>query len=147
MNSRFMLVLLLRAFGGVTCTALFAVFLPTRWMADTHAWLGLGDFPTAPITLYLARSLSALYAMLGGLVVLVSFDVVRYATIIRYMAYTTIGFGVLALGIDLSAGLPSYWTAYEGPGAVVVGVATLLLIRGVVRSGGSPAADCDARSG
>ena len=43
-------------------TALFAVFLPVRWMAETHEWLGLGEFPESPLVDYLTRSASLLYA-------------------------------------------------------------------------------------
>ena len=36
-------------------------------MAACHEAMGLGPFPDAPIVEYLARSVSAYYAMLGGL--------------------------------------------------------------------------------
>jgi len=46
--------------------ATVAVFLPVSQMAIMHRWLGLGEFPDAPITIYLARSTSLLYAMHGA---------------------------------------------------------------------------------
>ena len=60
--------------------------MPTTWIVATHKWLGLGDFPDAPITQYLARSISALYAIFGGLVIVVSTDVRRYVPVIRFLA-------------------------------------------------------------
>jgi hypothetical protein len=105
--------------------------MPTTWIAATHRWLGLGDFPDAPITQYLARSVSALYAILGGLTIFVSTDVVRYAPVIRFFAYVTVAFGILLTGIDAVAGMPTYWTLFEGPTTVILGVVILVLVRRV----------------
>ena len=55
------------------------------------------SFPDAPFTQYLARSISALYAILGGLAMVVSTALQRYAPIIRFFAYVTLVFGVLNL--------------------------------------------------
>ena len=54
------LQLLLRLGGVLTGSAVVAVFLPTETMVSIHQQLGLGEFPVAPITEYLTRSLSAL---------------------------------------------------------------------------------------
>ena len=123
------LVIILRVLGALGCTAVFAIVMPTSWMAATHRWLGLGDFPDAPITQYLTRSISALYAIFGGLAIVVSMDVKRYAPIIRFFAYATMAFGVAITGIDAMAGLPAYWTIFEGPPTVVLGVVILCLVR------------------
>src|SRR5262249_61889667 len=61
------LALLLRLEGAVLLLALPFVFLPTAWMAAAHVWLGLGPFPDSPLTEYLTRSLSGLYALWGPL--------------------------------------------------------------------------------
>jgi hypothetical protein len=127
------LVALLRLTGAVLLLAVFAIFLPERWMATTHRWLGLGEFPASPLVDYLTRSASALYAMHGGLLVLASFDVRRFAPVIVYSAATGIAFGVTMIGVDLGAGMPLYWTLAEGPSIVLVGLATLWLARGVER--------------
>jgi hypothetical protein len=127
------LILLLRGTGAVLLLAFFAIFLPTEWMAATHRWLGLGEFPASPLVDYLTRSASALYAMHGGLLVLASFDVRRFAPVIVYSAATGIAFGVAMIAIDLEAGMPLYWTVAEGPSIVLVGLATLWLARGVER--------------
>ena len=123
------LVILLRVGGVAACTAIIASVMPTTWIVATHRWLGLGDFPDAPITQYLARSLSALYAFFGGLAIVISTDVQRYAPVIRFLAYVTLAFGVLITGIDWTAGMPTYWTLFEGPSTVVLGVVILLLAR------------------
>ena len=109
------LVIVLRVAGVVTGSALFAVFLPTAWMAAIHEWLGLGKFPEGRIVEYLARSLSAFYAMHGGLCLFVSRDPRRYAGVITYLAVAGAIFGVLMLVIDLSIAMPLHWTLQEGP--------------------------------
>jgi len=124
-----MLVALLRIFGGVTLLAFLAVFLPVDWMAATHRWLGLGDFPRVPIVDYLTRSVSALYAFHGGVVLLASTNPVQYKNLVRYIGWTNVVLGVVCVFIDLHAGMPAYWTIAEGPPVVVVGVVVLFLSR------------------
>jgi hypothetical protein len=100
------LVVLLRVNAGVLLLALLAVFLPTEWMARTHRWLGLGAFPASPLVDYLTRSASALYAVHGGLVLILSLDIRRFAPVIEYVAWAGVVFGILIIGIDVTAGLP-----------------------------------------
>ena len=121
------LVIFLRLFGGVTVLAFLAVLLPVEWMASTHRWLGLGEFPRAPIVDYLARSVSSLYGFHGVLVLLVSRDVVRYRSIVVYLGWMYILAGMFAVVIDLYAPLPWYWTAVEGPSTLVSGALILYL--------------------
>ena len=47
--------ILLGVIGVGLLVATAAVFLPVEWMAAIHRWLGLGEFPDSPITIYLAR--------------------------------------------------------------------------------------------
>jgi hypothetical protein len=104
-----------------------AVFMPTSWMATTHAWLGLGEFPAAPITDYLARSISALYGFHAVLLFIVAADPARYERIVLFLGVTNIALGLMLLGIDVHAGLPHWWTAVEGPPVMVLGVLVLYL--------------------
>lgn len=128
-----LLKLVLRLTGALCLLALVAVAMPRRWMAVTHDWLGLGRFPEGPIVEYLARSLSAFYAMLGGLLWLVASDVRRYAGAITYAAVAGIVFAVMILVVDVSIGMPLHWTLQEGPYVLLVSVAVLLLQRKVGR--------------
>ena len=122
-----LLVLVLR-FGGVLLTLAFpAILLPTDWMAAIHDWLGLGEFPAAPITDYLARSISALYGFHGVLLLIIASDPVRYERIVLYLGITNILLGLTMLAIDLHAGLPAWWTAFEGPPVMGLGVLVLWL--------------------
>ena len=121
------LKLLLRLIGAMCMLAVVAVAMPRRWMAVTHEWLGVGTFPDGPIVEYLARSASALYAMVGGALWVVASDVRRYAGMLRYMALAGIAFGAVLLAVDFSVGLPLHWTLQEGPFVLAASVAILLL--------------------
>ena len=117
-------------FGGVVLLLAFgAVLLPTDWMAAVHRWLGMGEFPDAPLTDYLVRSVAALYGFHGVLVLIVAGDPARYERIVLFLGAMDIVFGLMMVAIDLHAGMPIVWTALEGPPLVGVGVLLLYLRR------------------
>ena len=136
------LIILLRIFGVLGCTAIVATVMPTSWIAATHNWLGLGDFPDAPITQYLARTISLFYVMFGVLSIIVSTDVKRYAPIVNFFAYTCLVMGVSLTLIDAIIGMPISWTLSEGPPTFVLGIVILLLARRLrMGAAGPPQAD------
>ena len=81
------LVLLLRFVGVGALFALVAVFMPSSWMAATHRRLGLGEMPTGPVVEYLARSVSAFYAVMGALCLVVAADLERYWPLVRFLGW------------------------------------------------------------
>ena len=105
--------------------ALPFIFMPHGWMDSIHAWLGLGELPDVPIVRYLTRSASALYGLFGALLMYLSFDVDRYRPALRFLAWLSVGFGMLMVGVDIAAGLPAHWIWGEGP--IVVCESALLL--------------------
>ena len=123
------LTVILRLAALVTLTAFFAMVLPAAWMASTHRALGFGEWPETPVFEYLARSVAALYGFHGGLLLLISGDPARHVTIVKYMAFMYVAFGLIVLAIDLDAGLPMWWTAAEGPPIALVGVLMAFLAR------------------
>lgn len=129
-----LLVLLLRLGGAVLSTAFLAILLPAGWMAATHAWLGLGEFPRAPIVDYLTRSVAALYGFHGVLLFVVARDVVRHAPVVRYLGVMNVLFGSLMTAIDLYAGMPALWTVAEGPPVVGLGAMILYLSQSIPRA-------------
>jgi len=129
MNHLRLLIVLLRLGGIITCTAFLAMLLPTDWMAATHQWLGLGEFPRVAIVDYLTRSVAALYGFHGVLLLLVSRDPVRHRTIVTFLGIMNVGMGVLFVLIDLHAGMPAFWTLAEGPPVAVFGLLLLFFSR------------------
>ncbi len=124
-----LLRVVLRVVGSVSLLALVAVVMPYSWMDVTHQWLGLGRLPDQPIVGYLARSLSAFYALLGGLLWALSFDLPRHRPTLIYLGGAIIVFGVLLTGIDWVERLPRYWRIGEGPWVMVMGAAIFWLAR------------------
>ncbi len=119
MSPKKLLEILLKINAAVVLLAVIPVFMPLSWIAISHEKLGLGPFPSGVIAEYLARSESALYAIIGGLSWLISRDVVRYAPVIAYLAWTGIAFGVIFAAIDAKLGMPIWWTIGE-PGCVIL---------------------------
>ena len=126
-----LLTLVLRGCGAILCLSFLAVLLPTSWMGAIHRQLEVGAFPESFLVEYLTRSISALYGVHGVLYFVLAKDVRRYAPVITYIAWSTIAFGVILLGIDFLAGAPWYWTLLEGPGIVLFGGLYLVLVRRV----------------
>lgn len=129
MNNPERILQILLRIGGVTMlTAFFAIFLPVRWMAVSHEWLGLGPFPASPIVDYLTRSASLLYAWHGGLLLVASTNVRRHSPVLLYLGFATAIGGLILLGIDLHAGMPTYWTVWEGPPVTLLGCVMVWLV-------------------
>ena len=87
----------------------------------------MGTFPAAPITDYLARSVSALYGFHGVLLFILAADPARYERIVLYLGVANLVLGVILFGIDVHADLPPWWIASEGPPVVGLGVLVLYL--------------------
>lgn len=119
------LIVLMRIMGAGGLLAIPAIFLPYRAMNSIHEFMGLGALPDAPIVSYLARSLSAFYAIVGTFTVFVSFDVRRYRPFVKLWALTVSLMGIVLLGIDMASGMPLSWTLSEGPPLLAMGLVFL----------------------
>jgi hypothetical protein len=116
--------------GGVELCAIPFILIPVPWMDAVHDRVrGLGPLPQAPVVEYMARSLSALYAVHGAVVFRLSFDIARFRPLVGFLGGVHVALGVVVLGIDLAAGVPTWWVAGEGPGIAVGGVLLLILTR------------------
>jgi len=125
--------LFLRVMGSVALVAVVAVIMPYAWMNTIHQWLGMGQLPSEPIVGYLARSTSAFYALLGALLWVVSFDLVRHRLILRFLGVAIIVFGVMLLAVDFIEGMPLWWSLWEGPINMAFGTIILILSNRLAR--------------
>ena len=132
------LIVILRISAAVLLLAFPMMLLPVEWMAITHRWLGLGEFPATPLVDYLTRSISFLYGFHGGLMLVAASDIRRYHGVLVYIAVSGIAFGACIIAIDLHAGLPLYWTLGEGPFIISSAALIGLLLRAVPRNGERP---------
>ena len=87
--------------------ALIPLLMPRSWLNAGHQFLGLGEFPTAPIAEYLARSVSGLCAFYGGLLLLLARDVRRFVSIIRYQAVAMMTLSAIGIFAGVRAGVPA----------------------------------------
>ena len=100
-------------------------------MESIHRQLGMGALPAPPLTDYLARSTSFLYAIHGALLLLISTDVRRYRPLVLLFGWSDVLFGATMLWFDLRLGMPLWWSLAEGPGLVAIGVVVVWLGSGV----------------
>jgi hypothetical protein len=121
------LVWYLRGYGAVLLAALPFTIVPTSWLAGIHEWLGLGPWPATALLEYLARSASAIYALVGGMAVMMSFDVRGYRPLILLLGWVSVPGSVYLLVLDLALGFPWWWVLSEGPVVLLTGVALLVL--------------------
>jgi len=119
----------LRAIGLLDMVSFLAVVAPRAWIDFSHQSLGMGDFPSDPITGYLARSTSLWYVAYGLLLWYLASDVKTYSRLITCLAWVMIAQGFVVLGIDLAEGMPLWWTALEGPCCTGLGALILILQR------------------
>jgi hypothetical protein len=128
-NPKKWLRILLVLIGCGLLVATIPIFFPVSLITTIHGWLGLGAFPDEPITIYLARSTSLLYAVHGCLILLVSFDLERYWPLVPVIGWLHVAIGLMMLGIDLTTPMPWYWTAVEGIPVALAGLVIVWLYR------------------
>jgi hypothetical protein len=114
---------------AVCALAVVAVFMPRSWMAVAHTAIGLGQFPAAPIAEYLARSLSAFYALTGALMWLMSHDPGRYSRLIWYVGLLGIIGAPLLFIMDTRLNMPPSWRLSEGPMVLLISAILLVLLQ------------------
>jgi hypothetical protein len=129
MDRRRILVWLLRMTGVIMLTALVFVFAPFEWMVIVHRQIGMGELIYTPLLSYLTRTLSGVYAVLGAVLLFISFDLARYRSLIRFLGVVAILGGAGVTFLSALLGLPLFWTLSEGPLTVALGVAMMVLSR------------------
>lgn len=128
--------LLLRIVGSAALLAIPFVFVPYAWMNAIHDGLGMGKLPDAPVVGYLARSASAFYAILGGLLWVLSFDLRRHRPVLIYLGVVTLLFALVLFAVDFLEGMPRWWAVGEGSFNALFGIAILVFSFRIGRSSG-----------
>lgn len=127
MNAELILKWLLRLTGVSMMAAWLVLPVPVAWMDYVHdKWLRMGPLPSAPVVEYMARILCGMYGMAGFLFMLLSADIVRYATVIRWFAVALAAVTVVTCGVIWGRGMPAWYII--GDAVSVVGLAVLILV-------------------
>jgi len=128
MNAQRLLAWAILLVGIVEILAFGAVVMPRAWMADAHRRLGLGEFPDTPVVETLMRQVSFTYALHGVAMCFIAMDVARYRPLVVLAAWGYLLTAPVFIVIDVSAGLPWYWSAGNGGSCLVVGVVLFVLL-------------------
>jgi hypothetical protein len=139
MTAQWTLIWVLRVTGAAMLGGLIFVFYPFEGMAAIHERLGLGELAYTPLLSYLTRTLSALYAIIGAILLFISLDVKRYLPLIRFFGLLAILGGAGVTILDAVLRLPLFWTLAEGPLTVALGLALLILTHMIRREYGPEA--------
>jgi len=126
----YLLKIILRVIGTSSLLALFFVFAPYSLMNQIHTLLGMGVLSEQPVVGYLARSSSALYALLGGLMWIISCNLEKHQLVLRYLGFASVLFGAILIWVDWTEGMPEFWKYWEGPFVILFGLSILILERG-----------------
>ena len=106
--------------GGLT-------FIPNAWLADWHAWLGLGHLPDDALLRYVVRGGAFVQGAIGILIWIMATDVVRYRPLVMAVGWIYLVSGPAFFLIDFIAGMPLFWCAMDGVSCFAVGSIILAL--------------------
>jgi hypothetical protein len=127
MNSRLLLIWLLRLAGVTEILAFIAVFMPRSWMEVSHAWLGMGEMVHGPLIMFMVRQASFTYGMHGISLLVLASDVERFRKLIILNGLAYLLAGPVFLWIDYTSGMPWWWTLADPLACAFTGAALLLL--------------------
>ena len=129
--------LLLRVVGLLDFSAVLVVFVPLSFLTVATRRLGLEPLPDVPLTQYILRTASALYAFHGVLFLYLSRDIRRYAQFIEFLSWAALVHGSLVQAVMWRVGMPGWWQATEAIGYFGPAIGTLWLLRTLVHRGAS----------
>ncbi len=100
---------------------------PLNAMVVHDRILGMGQFPEDPITVYLARSTSALCGMYGLLGLLMARNIQKYEGLIYLHGRTLLVVCMIGVYLAWECGLPLAWVIIDGIGGAALGIVTIYL--------------------
>lgn len=127
MNREKLLVWLLRIAGATEILAFIAVVMPRSWMEIANASVGLGEMPDGPLLMFMIRQASYTYGVHGLSLWLLATDVERFRPFIIFNGIAFLIAAPVFVLIDLSSGMPLWWTVSDPLSCGLLGAALLLL--------------------
>ena len=116
---------LLMVSGAFLILATVPIFFPVELMDKIHQWLMGEEMPVSPITIYLARSTSLMYAVHGFVMFYTGYKVTESWGMVKLLGFLHLFIGFTMIWVDINAGMPMYWTAAEG--GPIAGLGGLIL--------------------
>ncbi len=127
MNRERVLAWVLRAAGAFEVLAFAAVVMPRSWMEASHAWLGMGEMRATPLLMFMIRQASYTYGMHGVGLWILAGDVRRFRPLIVLNGVAFLLAAPVFYLIDVTAGIPWWWTVSDVIGCGLLGAALLWL--------------------
>jgi hypothetical protein len=129
MNAQRLQAWLLRLAGAIELLAFIAVVMPRSWMEIAHVWLGLGELPTGPITMFMIRQASYTYGMHGISLLVIASNIERFRPFVILNGISFLVAAPVFFLIDQTSGMPWWWGLGDTFGCGAFGVALLWLSR------------------
>src|ERR1043166_1511364 len=111
----------LRIVGVVQMHTFAVVRMPVAWIAEWHAWLGLGRMPDGAVLRYVIRGAAFVQGALGVLVWVIATDVVRYRPLVIALAVICLCAAPAYYFLDAAAGMPRFWCLFDFAYCLVAG--------------------------
>ena len=122
--------------GLLMALAIVPAVMPLSWIEATHRFLGMGRFPNGFLPEYLARMTSAMYAMMGAILLFLAWDVRRFAPVIKfaYFIQIPVAIAVMAVLASRHVNIIYYWLAViDAVFSVAFAVFALILLAKITR--------------
>lgn len=129
MKQERLLVWLLRIAGATEILAFIAVVMPRSWMEISNAWLGLSPMPDGPLLMFMIRQASYTYGVHGLSLWLIATDVKRFHPFVVFNGIAFLVAAPVFFLIDVTSGMPWWWTVSDPVSCGFLGAALLLLSR------------------
>jgi hypothetical protein len=98
-------------------------------MEIAHVWLGLGELPTGPITMFMIRQASYTYGMHAISLFVIASNIERFRPFVILNGISFLVAAPVFFLIDQTSGMPWWWGLGDTFGCGAFGVALLWLSR------------------
>lgn len=129
MNRKLLLIWMLRLAGATEVLAFIAVVMPRSWMEIANASIGLGPMPDGPLLMFIIRQSSYTYGVHGLSLWLIASDVERFRSFVVFNGIAFLLAAPVFFLIDITSGMPWWWTVSDPGSCGFFGAALLWLSR------------------
>lgn len=101
------------------------IFLPWSVIESIGSWFGIESLPSMPIAIYFFKVTFGVFGLIGVFFVILAMNPLAYRPMLNLGAFGLILFGLLALVVGLSLGLPPIVFLVDGLSGLVLGITIL----------------------
>ncbi len=116
-------ILWISAIGCLTVVPF--IFFPWSSITNIISWFGIAPLPDTPIAIYYFKVTFGVFGLGGVFFIILARDPFAYGPMLNLGAFGLILYGVLALTLGISIGLPSIVYLGDGLSGLILGVGIL----------------------